>query len=98
MPETTRTLDIAPLRSLVAIADCNGFRGAARHMHLSQSAVSQHVRRLEAVVGRNLIERHGRGSRFTADGEQLLAHARRILALHDETLRAFHGAAQETFT
>lgn len=98
MPETTRILDIVPLRSLVAIADCDGFRRAATHMHLSQSAISQHVRRLESVVGRSLIERHGRGSRFTADGEQLLAQARRILALHDETLREFGGEAQETFT
>lgn len=98
MPDTNRILDISPLRSLVAVADCNGFRRAATHMHLSQSAISQHVRRLEAVVGRDLIERHGRGSRFTPDGEHLLAQARRILALHDQTLREFGGAAQETFT
>lgn len=98
MPDTNRILDISPLRSLVAIADCNGFRRAATQMHLSQSAISQHVRRLEAVVGRDLIERHGRGSRFTPDGEQLLAQARRILALHDETLREFGGETQETFT
>jgi DNA-binding transcriptional LysR family regulator len=81
-------LDIAPLRSLVAVADCGGFQRAATHLHLSQAAVSQHVRRLEAAVGRPVVERHGRGSRFTVDGEQLLAQARRILALHDETLRA----------
>jgi DNA-binding transcriptional LysR family regulator len=81
-------LDIAPLRSLVAVADCGGFQRAATYLHLSQGAVSQHVRRLEAAVGRPLVERHGRGSRFTADGEQLLAQARRILAVHDETLRA----------
>ena len=98
MPDINRTLDITPLRSLVAIADRNGYRRAAAHMHLSQSAVSQHVRRLEAVVGRDLIERHGRGFRFTADGKELLARARHILALHDETLREFGGAAQATFT
>jgi DNA-binding transcriptional LysR family regulator len=82
-------LDIAPLRSLVAVADCGGFQRAGTHLHLSQAAVSQHVRRLEAAVGRPLVERHGRGSRFTRDGEQLLEHARRILALHDEALRHF---------
>jgi DNA-binding transcriptional LysR family regulator len=97
MPDMNGILDISPLRSLVAIADCDGFRRAATQMHLSQSAVSQHVRRLETVVGRSLIERHGRGSRFTADGERLLAQARRILALHDETLRGFGGEAHETF-
>lgn len=83
------SLDIGPLRSFVAVADCGGFQRAAERLHLSQGGVSQHVRRLEAAVGRPLVERHGRGSRFTADGERLLDRARQILALHDETLSAF---------
>lgn len=87
--EAAVTLDIGPLRSFVAIADCGGFQRAARSLQLSQSAISQHVRRLEAAVDRPLVVRHGRGSRFTPDGEQLLAHARRILAVHDEALHAF---------
>jgi DNA-binding transcriptional LysR family regulator len=87
-------LDIAPLRSFVAVADCGGFLRAATALHLSQGAVSQHVRRLESAIGRPLVERDGRGSRFTADGEQLLAQARRILALHDETVRSFVDADQ----
>jgi DNA-binding transcriptional LysR family regulator len=93
-----KVLDIAPLRSLVAVADCGGFQRAATHLHLSQAAVSQHVRRLEATVGRPLVERHGRGSRFTAAGEQLLARARRILELHDEALRDFEVARPRTVT
>ncbi|WKU07169.1 LysR substrate-binding domain-containing protein [Micromonospora sp. HUAS LYJ1] len=82
-----RNLGIIPLRSFVAVADCGSFQRAATSLHLSQGAVSQHVRRLEETLGRTLIEREGRGSRFTAAGEALLGHARRILALHDETLR-----------
>lgn len=104
-----RTLDIAPLRSFVAVADCGGFQRAATALHLSQAAVSQHVRRLESATGRVLVERQGRGSQLTRDGEQLLGQARRILSLHDETLHGFgveeieetvligsteHGAAQ----
>ncbi|KQW47875.1 LysR family transcriptional regulator [Nocardioides sp. Root1257] len=92
------TLDIAPLRSLVAIADCGGFQRAASSLHLSQGAVSQHVRRLESATGRALVVRHGRGSRFTTDGEQLLVQARRILALHDDTLRGFGVQVEETIT
>lgn len=86
-----RTLDIAPLRSFVAVADAGGFQRAADALHLSQGAVSQHVRRLESAIGRPLVERRGRGSRFTADGEKLLGLARGILALHDEGLRSFAG-------
>jgi DNA-binding transcriptional LysR family regulator len=82
-------LDIAPLRSFVAVADCGGFQRAATSLFLSQAAVSQHVRRLEAATGRRLVERLGRGSAFTPDGERLLGHARRILAVHDAALRSF---------
>lgn len=86
------TLDIGPLRSLVAVADCGGFQRAADVLHLSQGGVSQHVRRLEAAVGQPLVERHGRGSRFTDAGERLVASARRILAAHDDAVRELSDA------
>src|SRR3954468_10785980 len=85
----TRDLGIGPLRSFVAVADCGGFQRAATALHLTQGAVSQHVRRLESALGRALVERDGRGSRFTADGETLLARARRVFAGAHETLAAF---------
>jgi DNA-binding transcriptional LysR family regulator len=91
-----RTLDIAPLRSFVAVADVGGFQRAADVLHLSQGAVSQHVRRLESAVGHPLVERRGRGWRFTVDGEQLLSDARRILALHDEVLGGLSQQTTET--
>ncbi|ALR12413.1 LysR family transcriptional regulator [Mycobacteroides saopaulense] len=84
MPSST--LDIAPLRSLVAVADCGGFHRAAAVLHLTQSAVSQHVRKLEAAVGEPVVRRSGRGVVFTDKGTQLLTHARRILGAHDAAL------------
>lgn len=93
-----QVLDIVPLRSFVAVADRGGFQRAATYLHLSQAAVSQHTRRLEAATGRRLVTRDGRRSRFTADGEQLLTYARRILALHDEALRSFGVRNEETIT
>jgi DNA-binding transcriptional LysR family regulator len=89
-------LGIVQLRSYVAVADCGGFQRAAASLHLTQGAVSQHVRRLEETLGRPLVERHGRGSRFTEDGEALLGHARRILRVHDEALRALGVEADQT--
>jgi DNA-binding transcriptional LysR family regulator len=80
-------LDIVALRSLVAVADCGGFHRAAAALNLTQSAVSQHLRKLERVLGRKLVVPQGRQARFTADGEQMLAEARRILDAHDEALR-----------
>ena len=82
----TAVLDIVALRSLVAVADRGGFHRAAETLLLSQSAVSQHVRRLEKAMGRALVRREGRTSRFTSDGEALIGEARRILAAHDDAL------------
>jgi DNA-binding transcriptional LysR family regulator len=79
-------LDIAALRTLTSIADCGGFHRAAEAIGMSQSAVSQHVRRLERSVGGPLVERDGRAMRFTPRGETLLSEARKILASHDEAL------------
>ncbi len=81
------TLDIGALRSLIAIVDCGGFHRASESLRMSQSAISQHVRKLEAVLGRRVVERHGRATRFTPDGEALIAEARLILAAHDQALR-----------
>ncbi|OBJ24119.1 LysR family transcriptional regulator [Mycobacterium colombiense] len=81
-----QVLDIAPLRSLVAVADCGGFHRAATALHLSQSAVSQHLRRIEAVVGEPIVRRSGRGVVFTEVGQKTLRHARTILAAHDGAL------------
>jgi DNA-binding transcriptional LysR family regulator len=82
-----KVLDITPLRSLIAVADTGGFHRAAASQQMSQSAVSQHIRRLERVIGRPLVERDGRRARLTSSGAALLAEARRIVAAHDEALR-----------
>jgi DNA-binding transcriptional LysR family regulator len=89
-----QVLDIAPLRSVVAVADCGGFHRAATVLHLTQSAVSQHVRRVEAVVGGPVVEKSGRGVAFTDLGYRVLTHARTILAAHDSALHDL-GAAEE---
>jgi DNA-binding transcriptional LysR family regulator len=81
-----QVLDIAPLRSLVAVADCGGFHRAAAALHLSQSAVSQHLRKVQSVVGEPVVERSGRGIVFTEVGQKVLRHARTILAAHDTAL------------
>jgi DNA-binding transcriptional LysR family regulator len=87
-------LDVVPLRSLVAVVDYGGFQRAAHALHLSQGAVSQHVRRLESAVGRPLLEREHRGVRLTRNGEILLPKARQMLALHDEMVRDFAPAGR----
>ncbi|MCX4759575.1 LysR family transcriptional regulator [Streptomyces sp. NBC_01275] len=91
-------LDIVALRSLTAIADCGGFHRAAETLALSQSAVSQHVRKLEKTLGQAVVEREGRGTRFTPAGRLLLEQARRILAVHDEAARTLLDVDVDTVT
>ncbi|MEU6266283.1 LysR substrate-binding domain-containing protein [Saccharopolyspora shandongensis] len=89
-------LDIVALRSMVAVADCGGFHRAAAALSLTQSAVSQHLRKLERVLDRKLVVREGRQAKFTASGELLLAEARRILDAHDEALRRLGAEERRT--
>jgi DNA-binding transcriptional LysR family regulator len=72
-------LDTDQLRSFVAIVDEGSFTRAAERVHKTQSAVSMHVRGLEAQLGCALFVKQGRGARLTAEGEQLVEFARRIL-------------------
>ncbi|MFB9443188.1 LysR family transcriptional regulator [Dactylosporangium vinaceum] len=87
-------LDLIHLRTLVAIADCGGFHRAASALRVSQSTVSQHVRLLERRLKEPLVEKAGRGVRLTVHGEALLVEARRILAVHDESLRRLEIVAE----
>lgn len=80
------SLDLDHLRTLVAIAECGGFGKAAEARHISQPALSKHVRLLERGLQRKIFEKDGRGMKFTAAGQRVLAEARQILAVHDAAL------------
>jgi DNA-binding transcriptional LysR family regulator len=81
-----RNLDITTLRSFVAVADTGGVTRAAGFLNLTQSAVSMQLKRLEEVLGLELLDRSGRGIALTAAGDQLLGYARRMVALNDEVI------------
>ncbi|MCE4055599.1 LysR family transcriptional regulator [Pseudomonas sp. Au-Pse12] len=88
--------DTLLLRTFVAVVDEQGFSRAALKLHLTQSAVSGHLRRLEQQVGKPLLQRTTRSQQLTADGERLMAYARAILALNRDawtelTQVPFHG-------
>ena len=79
-----RTLDLTALRSFVAVADTGGVTRASGALHLTQSAVSMQVKRLEEALSQRLLDRAGRGVALTPAGEQLLGYARRMVSLNDE--------------
>ncbi|WP_028207106.1 LysR family transcriptional regulator [Paraburkholderia nodosa] len=67
------------LRTFEAVARCHSFTEAARQLGLTQSSVSDHVRRLEEAIGRRLFIRDTHSLAITSDGEAMLAHAGSIL-------------------
>lgn len=67
------------LRSFVAVAENGSVSHAAQALSISQSAVSEAVKDLEADLGVRLFERHPRGLSVTQRGHQFLRHARAIL-------------------
>ncbi len=94
-----RNLDLTTLRSFVAVADSGGVTRAAGFLHLTQSAVSMQLKRLEDMLGLSLLDRSGRTIALTASGEQLLAYARRMVALNDEVIsRLTHQAFEGEIT
>ncbi len=69
------------LTSLLTIYETGNFTRAAQKLSLSQPAVSQHIRQLEAEFGVRIFERAHSGLRLTREGEILLKYARRFQAL-----------------
>lgn len=72
-------LNLERLRVLDAVAATGSVRGAAGTLHVTTSAVSQQLGRLEREIGQQLLERNGRGIRLTEAGTALAVHARSLL-------------------
>ncbi|MDN8614866.1 LysR family transcriptional regulator [Variovorax ginsengisoli] len=87
--------DTSLLQAFVAVHQANGFTRAAEQLHLTQSAVSHQIRRLEEMVGRPLFRRTTRRLSLTADGEDLLRHAKRILQAQDALAQHFRSSPIE---
>lgn len=76
------------LRMFDAAARHLNFRLAADEVHLTQGAVAQQVRRLEADLGRKLFDRHARGLALTEAGRRYHGAVRRALAILEEATDA----------
>src|SRR3981081_200078 len=75
------------LRSFVAVAECGGFHRAAERLNLTQSTVSQQIKRLELETKRTLFRRTPPPVALTDHGEMLLGDARRLLQLEEAARR-----------
>ncbi|KAB2971599.1 LysR family transcriptional regulator [Streptomyces sp. SS1-1] len=73
-------LNLERLRTLDALARHGSVSGAAEGLHITTSAVSQQMSKLEREVGQRLLAKNGRGVRLTDAGRLLAEHAARILS------------------
>jgi DNA-binding transcriptional LysR family regulator len=84
-------LDATQLRTFLAVAETLSFTAAAQRLGSSQSTVSQHVRKLEAAVGRALLERDTHSVTLTVDGGAMVGFAREILDSNERAVHYFSG-------
>jgi DNA-binding transcriptional LysR family regulator len=97
--EWMSVVNLKALQLFVATADLGGIGRASARMHLSQPAASRQLQTLESEFGIRLFERVGRRLRLTAEGEDLLRHARRALLeieLIADRARAIKGGSTGT--
>ncbi|MGJ8616303.1 MAG: LysR substrate-binding domain-containing protein [Sulfitobacter sp.] len=80
-------LDSDLLRTFLAVAEAGSVTDGAARIHRSQSATSLQVKRLEAILGQPVFERHGRGVVLSDAGRLLLPVALDVTARLDTALR-----------
>ena len=80
------------LKSFLTVAELQGFTKAARALHLSQPAISTHVKELEENLGVRLFEHLGGRVRLSRSGEAAAREARKLL----DGVRSFRDAVVET--
>jgi DNA-binding transcriptional LysR family regulator len=80
------------LKTFLAFVDGGSLARAAEIVHRSPSAVTQQMQRLNEIVGEPLIAPAGRGRSLTPAGEDLVGHARKILAAHRDAWLSLKGA------
>ncbi|MGE0565489.1 MAG: LysR family transcriptional regulator [Pseudolabrys sp.] len=82
------------LRTLVAVYDLKSFTRAARLLGVTQPAVSAQIKRLQFLVGVDIFDRTNPGVSLTKYGEEVVSHARRMLAINDQILMAARAPVQ----
>ncbi len=85
-------MDPELLRTLLAFAEGGSLARAAMAVNRSPSAVTAQMQRLEALIGERILAPAGRGRVLTPVGEELAAHARRILDAHRDAWLSLKGA------
>jgi DNA-binding transcriptional LysR family regulator len=77
-------VNIDKLKSLIYVAELGSVTAVSDLVHLSQAAVSQHLKDLESEFGMSLIDRSRRPITLTKEGEELVSVTKKMLQLWHE--------------
>ncbi|KFL31160.1 LysR family transcriptional regulator [Devosia riboflavina] len=88
-------LEVPPslLKSFLAVAKQRSFTEAAKSLNVRQSTISQHVQKLEQLVGRRLFVRDTHTVTLTADGDAMCDFATSVLEANDRLASYFFDNA-----
>jgi DNA-binding transcriptional LysR family regulator len=87
-------MEIDGLREYVLLSQTMNITKTARALHISQSAVSNHLIKMEKKLGVTLIDRSSTKIRFTVAGYQFLESASKIINIYDDFLADHHNSEQ----
>jgi DNA-binding transcriptional LysR family regulator len=90
-------LNFERLRTLHAVAARGSVNAAATALHVTNSAVSQQIAKLESELGQSLLERSGRGVRLTDAAAALVAHTQRMLSEMESAEAEFDAQRNRVF-
>lgn len=85
-------MELKDLNYFISVAEAYGFRRAAEHLGIEQSALSRRVKGLEDKLGVSLFERHRGGVRLTVAGRRFLEDIRIVLSHLEAALRTARAA------
>lgn len=83
-------MDLHQLKTFVTVAREGTITRASAVLHLSQPAVSAHIKAIEDTIGLSLFDRTAKGMTLTPDGARLLEKAEGTLAAHRALLEEAH--------
>ncbi len=79
-------MNIQSLKYFYEIAKAGNISSVAQSVHISQSALSQQVQKLENILGKKLLDRSNKGVSLTSTGKIVYKFAENILRTYDEMM------------
>jgi DNA-binding transcriptional LysR family regulator len=79
------------LRTLITVVDMRSFTRAAQLLGVTQPAVSAQIKRLQSLIGYELLDKSAPGVSLTPRGATVVDHSRRLLSINDDILNLASG-------